>query len=101
MRQIDFNAVRGLIAVLRGLVEELQHDRRDGLRERTDMLARVWRFSRQVAMDPLHGIRRLEGERSSQHLVQAHAERIQIAPAVDAAVRASRLFGSHVCERSR
>ena len=40
-------------------------------------------------IDPFHWVGRAEGQRASEHLVKANAERIEIAPRIDRAVHPS------------
>ena len=58
--QIALDAARGLVALLGRLGEQLQDDRRDGAGDVLQPLAGRHRLSRNMAVDPLHGIGRSE-----------------------------------------
>jgi hypothetical protein len=51
-------------------------------------------------MHELHRVTRREGELADQHLIEQHAERVEIATRVDRAIHAPCLFGRHVRERA-
>ena len=87
---------RGLIAVVDGLREQLQHD---GGELRGHTAGKRWHGPRDVAVYPLDLRRRGEREMPGQKLVERDADRIQIAAFVDRTVEAPGLFGRHVRER--
>ena len=49
-------------------------------------------------MRPFHGIGGAKGQSTREHLIEADAERVEIAAEVDRSVHASGLFGRHVGE---
>jgi len=53
-----------------------------------------------MAMHPFHRIRSREGQTAGQHLVEGHAEGIEVAAGIVRAVHTAGLFGRHVGERS-
>jgi len=53
-----------------------------------------------MAMDPLHGIGRIERKHTREHLVEGDAQGVKITPRIDRPVHAARLFRRHVGERS-
>ena len=99
--QIDREARGGLVAVLGGLGEQLHHDRRERPRDARDPLVGRRRLPGDVAVHPFHRIGGGEGQRPREHLVERHAERVEIAAGVDRAVHPAGLLGRHVGERPR
>ena len=69
-------------------------------RDSLQPLAGRHRLSRDMAVDPLHGIGRGERQGAREHLVERDAERIEVAAGIDRAVHPSGLFGRHVGERA-
>ena len=98
--QVALDAGRGLVALLGRLGEQLHDDRGDRVRDSLQPLAGRERLSRDMAVDPLHGIGRGERQRAREHLIERDAERIEVAARIDRAVHPSGLFGRHVGERA-
>ena len=98
--QIARETGRGLVAVLGGLGQELQDDRRERFRDAGDTLARRHRCPGDVAVNPLHRIGGGERRLARQHFVEGDAQRIEIAPGVDRAVHPARLLRRHIGERA-
>src|SRR5262244_3906359 len=65
--QIALNTGSGLIACLSGLVEKFQDDGQCRFRNIFQMLAARHRLSRDMAVNPLHGIGRSGGKASGKH----------------------------------
>jgi hypothetical protein len=57
-------------------------------------------LARNVTVHPFDRLGGGEGQRAREHLVERHTDGVKIAAAVDRAVHASRLLGSHVGERA-
>ena len=53
-----------------------------------------------MAMDPFHGIVRLEGEPAGEHLIERDAEGVEIGAVVDRPVHPPRLLRRHVGQRA-
>jgi hypothetical protein len=98
--QIALEAARALVAVLGHLGEQLQDDTRERFGHRGDDLR--WRHGRagDVAVDPLDGIARLEGEPPGEHLVEGDTQGVQIGAVVDRPVRPPRLLRGEVGQRA-
>src|SRR5262249_25579676 len=63
-----------LITLLCGLSEQLHDDRRHGRGDVLHALAGRCSMPRDMAVHPLHGIGRCEGERAREHLVEDDAQ---------------------------
>ena len=63
-----------------------------------DAITRRCRLARNVAVDPLQGVGGGKRQRTSKHLVQGDAQRVEIAAGIDRAIHAASLFGRHVGE---
>ena len=63
-------------------------------------LAGRHRLSRDMAVDPLHGIGGGERQCAGEHLIERDAERVEVAAGIDRAIHPSGLFGRHVGERA-
>ena len=98
--QIVLEAGGGLVALLGGLGEEFHHDLGDDRRDAFQPLRGSDRLSGDMAMDPFHRIGGAERQETGEHLIERHAERVEVAARVDRAVHAPGLFGSHIGERA-
>lgn len=98
--KIDLEAAGRLIAILGVLGEELQEDRLQCTGDALHSLARGRGWPGDVAVNPLERIRRREGQRSGEHLVEGDPQRIKIAASVERAIHAPGLLRRHVSERS-
>ncbi len=98
--EVMSQAARGLVAIFGHLGEELHDDARDGLGDAGDDVRGRGGRARDMAVDPLEGIARLEREPAGQQLVERDAERIQVGPAVDGTVHPARLLRRHVRQRA-
>jgi hypothetical protein len=92
-REVALDAGRRVVALLRGLREELHHDRGDHRWDFARPVRRRHGLPRDVAVHPFHRIRGREGERAGEHLVEHHAKRVEIAPRVDRPVHPPGLLG--------
>jgi hypothetical protein len=90
---------RRLVALFGGLGEELHHNRRERLRNASDVFARRHCLPRDMAVDPLHRISGREGQLPRQHFVKGDTECIEIAAGVHRAIHPAGLFRRHVRER--
>jgi hypothetical protein len=97
--QIGRDARGGLVALLRGLGEELHYNRSERPRDTRDPLVERHRLPGDVAVHPLHRIGGSEGKRPRQHFVKGYTQGIEIAPGVHRAVHPASLFRRHVGER--
>src|SRR6185369_1932541 len=93
-------ARRALITFLGGLGEQLEYYGRDCSRYSAHALAGRYRLSRDMAMYPLHRMCRGERQRASQHLIERHTKRVEVATEIDRAVHPPGLFGRHVGQRA-
>ena len=98
--QIVLEAGGGLVALLGRLGEELHDDLGDHRRDALQPFRRCHRLSRDMAMDPFHRIGGAERQTAGEHLVERHAERVEIATRIDRAVHPPGLFGRHIGERA-
>src|SRR3984957_13998507 len=96
--QIDRETSGGLIPVLSGLGQELHYDRRERPWDARDPLVGRKRAAGNVAMHPFHRIGCGEGQFARQHLVEGHAQSVEIAAEIDRPIHPTRLFGGHVGE---
>ena len=99
--KIGLQTAGGLVALLRGLCQELHDDRRQRFRQSLRFFARRKRLVCDVAVDPLHRIRSRERQCARQHLVKRDAQRVEITSGVYGAVHPSGLLRRHVREGAR
>src|SRR4029077_16789530 len=98
--QIALDAARRLVALLSRLSEQLHYDCGDGSRNMLGSLARRQRPSCDMAVHPLHWIRRGKRQVAREHLIERNAESIEITTGIDRPVHTAGLFRSHVRQRS-
>ena len=91
--EIVFQPPAALIAVFRGLGQQLHHDGRYHFRNECVDLVRGNRQPGKMTVDDFEGIRPREGKRSGQEFIEGCAERIEIRAKIDGSVQPSRLFG--------
>jgi hypothetical protein len=96
--QIGLQPRRAPIAIVDRLGQKAQHDPRQHLGHRRD-LRRRRRQLRQVAVDPLERVGGLERQPPGQHLIEDHAQRIQIGALIERAVHAPGLLRRHMRKR--
>ena len=100
MLQIDRKALGRLVAVVGGLGEQFQHERREWPRDAGNPRVGRRRLPGDVAVHPFHRFGRRERQRSRQHLVENDAERIEIAAGVNRTVHPPGLLRRHVGQRA-
>ena len=100
LTKIGLNCRGSLVALLRGLREELHHHRRELGGHRLYTIARRDRLSRKVAMDQFDGIGRGEGQPTSQQFVESDPQSVEVAAGVDRPVHPAGLLRRHVGERA-
>ena len=98
--QVGHEARRALVAVLGLLGHELADDLRQ--RERNVGIAAVRRdgIARDLAMDQLHLVVRVERATPREHLVEGRAQGVEVGPVVERPVHAPRLLRRHVGQRA-
>ena len=94
--QIALQAGCSLIATLRRLGEQLHDNLRHDAGHVLQPLGGRGRKPRDVAVHPLHRIRRAKRQRACKHLVKRAPQCIEIAPGVDRPVHSSGLLGCHI-----
>ena len=96
--EIGLHARRGLVPIFRCLREKL-HDE-VGNYPGNFAESFVWRHGLpgNVAVHPLHGIRRGKGQRPGQHLIEGDAKRVEIAAGIHRSIHPAGLFRRHVGE---
>jgi hypothetical protein len=99
--KIGFEARGGLVALFGGLGEELHNDSREHPGDARDPFARWLRSPSDVAVHPLHRVRRGKRQSTREHLVECDAEGVEVATGVDRTVHSSGLFRCHIGERAR
>ena len=97
--KVGLDGADGLVAVLSPLLQELEHDGFEHRREAGDALAGRDRRSGDVGMNPVDRFDRVERQCAGEHLVERHAEAVEIAALVDRTVHVPGLLGRHVGER--
>jgi hypothetical protein len=97
--EIRLDACGGLIPLLGGLGQQFHHDRGERRGNCLRMLVGRDRLPGDVAVHPLHRIRRAKRQRACKHLVKRAPQCIEIAPGVDRPVHSSGLLGRHIGER--
>ena len=97
--QVRLEPETALVPPLGRLGEEVHDDIRDRPGNCGNDVCRPRWHSRDVPVDDLERIRRLEGKPTGQHLVERHAEGIEVGPVVEVTVHPPRLLGRHVGDR--
>ena len=99
LAQIGRETRGGLVTLLGIFGEQLHHDRREGPRDACDPLVGRRRLAGNMAVHPFHRISGGEGQFARQHLIEGHAQRVEVAAGIDRPVHPPGLFGRHVGER--
>ncbi len=98
--KIRLQPARALVAILGCLRHEAEDELRQREGDRRLDLVRRHRHRRDVRVHHLERIVPREREAASEHVIEAHAERIEVGPVVEGAVGSPRLLGGHVRERA-
>ena len=96
--EIAEEPVRALVAILGVLGEELLHHVGEPARDGWPQAIRRLRRDRDVAMHERHRIARHEGDAAGEHLVERHAQRVEVGAVIDGPVHPAGLLGGDVSE---
>src|SRR6516164_431087 len=94
--KISLNTRRCLVALLGSLGQQLHDDSGERGRHIFHPLFEGNWMSRDMAVNPFHGIGSGERKTPSEHFVKRDAEGVEIAPGIDRTIHSSGLLGCHV-----
>jgi hypothetical protein len=98
--EVALEARRGLITLFRSLGKPLHNDCRDRDRHVLRPLVGRYGLSCDMAMHPLHWVRRGEGQTARNHFVKRHSKGVEVAACVDRTIHPPGLLRRHVGECS-
>src|SRR5258707_11175562 len=98
--EVALKACRGLITLFRSFGKQLHNDCRDRNRHVLGPLVGRYSLSCDMAVHPLHWVRRSEGQTARNHFVKRYSKSVEIAACVDRTIHPSGLLARHVGECS-